>query len=482
MTKNDKELIEPWLLYHGDRLGYENLHIVDDSTDKNILDLYNTYSHLNFHLHRDETGKRNLNNMKDYFTKIQNSIQDDAPIYIKMDVDEFLITFTEGKASSKQADIQQAINIESDKFWLPECRQAEFNYLKHRDSDVLDCTCFNYNKVWNKYKQSFRHTEQITLGGHNHGKGVPISNNQSKQLAIIHFHVKKFQDYIETAKTVCTSHGYINSDDTDQEIIDKLSKWREGRSAHKVTFLRNVLTNKIDPDQFYKDNKPLWRGGTGEDYHSFNFTELKEFKDSISRNIKKQLNPGQTSNYTEYDRYPEIFDDVLKITWSNSPSQILSFGCSTGDECRVLRELYFPESKIIGFDIDKEIIAKNIITNQHKNINYYSDINDITTKSDLIFAMSVLCIWPEDKHPDTFKDYNYNEFVSTVSVIDEQLNLNGYLCIYNTKYLFVETDIFKKKYKIVKPCQHIPFVHNYTKNNNRATKQLPYFLYRKINN
>lgn len=197
--------------------------------------------------------------------------------------------------------------------------------------------------------------------------------------------------------------------------------------------------------------------------------------------LENQADTGQISNATAYNRYPCIFNEVVKITWSNPPSQIMSYGCSTGEECRVLKDLYFPESKIIGVDKHKGIITKNIVRNQHKNINYYSDIKDITTKSDLIFAMSVLCIWPENQ--EAFKSYTYNEFIYMVNMIDEQLNLNGYLCLYNTKYLFVETDIFKKKYKIVKACNPVPgFVYNYTKNNNRITKQFPYYLYRKINN
>ena len=58
MTKDDTELIEPWLLYHEEWVGYENLHIVDDSTDGDVINFYKKYSHYNFHLHRDETGKQ----------------------------------------------------------------------------------------------------------------------------------------------------------------------------------------------------------------------------------------------------------------------------------------------------------------------------------------------------------------------------------------------------------------------------------------
>lgn len=182
---------------------------------------------------------------------------------------------------------------------------------------------------------------------------------------------------------------------------------------------------------------------------------------------------NQISHATSYNRYPEIFKEIKGII--PSPSQILSFGCSTGMECETLQELYFPNIKIIGLDISEKVIKNNIEKNKYKNIKYYSKVNDITEKSDIIFANSVLCRWPESEG-----EYTFETFENTLKVIDTLLNKDGYLCIYNSKYLFSETELFlNKKYEtIVTSHKETGFVTKYHKNNKKINNY-PFFLFKK---
>lgn len=186
---------------------------------------------------------------------------------------------------------------------------------------------------------------------------------------------------------------------------------------------------------------------------------------------------NQKSHGTSYNRYPEIFKETKEII--PSPNQILSFGCSTGIECETLQELYFPNIKIIGLDISEEVITKNIKKNKYKNIEYYSKVDDITGKSDLIFANSVLCRYPEHKGPPG--EYAFKTFEDTLGIIDNLLNKDGYLCIYNSKYLFCETDLFlNKKYeKIETSHKETGFVPKYHKDNKRINDNYPFFLFKK---
>ena len=150
---------------------------------------------------------------------------------------------------------------------------------------------------------------------------------------------------------------------------------------------------------------------------------------------------NQISNATQFNRYPEIFKEIKKII--PKPKQILSFGCSKGLECETLHKLYYPNNKIIGLDINKEIIKNNIKKNKYNNIEYFSNFENISKKSDIIFANSVLCRWPEGQ-----VKYTFESFEKTLEIIDSLLNKDGYLCIYNSKYLFCETNLFlEEKYE-----------------------------------
>lgn len=188
---------------------------------------------------------------------------------------------------------------------------------------------------------------------------------------------------------------------------------------------------------------------------------------------------NQISKTTFYDRYPQIFKETKKII--KNPNEILSFGCSSGEngskECNTLNNIYYPNLKISGYDISKEAIIKNIKNNKFNNIKYFSSLKNLDNKFDLIFAMSILCMWPESDG-----EYTFDIFSKTLNSIDKLLKKNGYLCIYNSKYLFSETNLFKKKYKLIQTNhKETGFVTKYHKNNKKIEVNYPYFLFQKIN-
>ena len=67
----------------------------------------------------------------------------------------------------------------------------------------------------------------------------------------------------------------------------------------------------------------------------------------------------QNENHTSLDRYPSLFAKTKGI--QPNPKKIMSFGCSTGEECTTLRK-YYPEALIVGIEINREhlLVAKAI--------------------------------------------------------------------------------------------------------------------------
>jgi hypothetical protein len=74
------------------------------------------------------------------------------------------------------------------------------------------------------------------------------------------------------------------------------------------------------------------------------------------------LHPGchQGPNKTALDRYPEIF--AAAAAAAPNARRILSFGCSTGEECVTLAN-YFPNAQIVGTDINPVNLLKARRTN-----------------------------------------------------------------------------------------------------------------------
>ena len=87
MTKDEKQLIKQWIKYHGEIFGYENIHLLDDSVDKEVLDYYDTLKDTGIHIHRTPGG--NLNNARDRINALMTSLKSSCDFMIKMDTDEF---------------------------------------------------------------------------------------------------------------------------------------------------------------------------------------------------------------------------------------------------------------------------------------------------------------------------------------------------------------------------------------------------------
>ena len=107
----------------------------------------------------------------------------------------------------------------------------------------------------------------------------------------------------------------------------------------------------------------------------------------------------QLTNTTKTHRYPEIFN-AIKQVHLNCPlgtEKIMSFGCSTGQECLTIQQ-YFPNAKILGVDINQKNLRKCKRSIHDRNIEFLHSVPRLINQKapfDIIFCMSVLCRWEE---------------------------------------------------------------------------------------
>ena len=185
---------------------------------------------------------------------------------------------------------------------------------------------------------------------------------------------------------------------------------------------------------------------------------------------------------TRQNRYPEIFRAAKKYCEINSP-KILSFGCSTGEECFSLRD-YFPKAEIIGADINVSNLKKAAKKNTNLNIRFVISKNENLQKEgpyNIIFAMSVLCRWEDtrDIHNCALV-YPFEKFEDTVQSLYHLLANGGFLVVYNSNFLIEETKLKGN----LKPCivdgiEESGFVHKFDRNNNKVQTPHNVVIYRK---
>jgi SAM-dependent methyltransferase len=183
----------------------------------------------------------------------------------------------------------------------------------------------------------------------------------------------------------------------------------------------------------------------------------------------------QLSNRTAYNRYPRVFRKVaesLPPSGSVAPRTILSYGCSTGEEASALSDIYFRNDRVIGLDVSPEVIE--IAKNAHAGGKILFDLSNAETLAkygpyDCIFAMSVLCRWPESENlADISELYRFEEFETAVGELDKATKVGGILTIYNSNFNFLDTTM-SSRYEVV-PVMDMDsngFVHRFDRHNKR---------------
>jgi len=159
----------------------------------------------------------------------------------------------------------------------------------------------------------------------------------------------------------------------------------------------------------------------------------------------------QTASTTFMDRHPDIFD-FLKLQFGDQQIRLLSFGCSTGEECFSLRN-YLPNAKITGVDINPNSILtakKNSLVDGNMEFVCLSpNALHQLGQFDVILALSVLCKNPEAQElNDISSIYPFHRYNSIVSLLDSQLNKNGYLIIRSSNFRLKDSSVFSN-YSVV---------------------------------
>ncbi|WP_162148525.1 trans-aconitate 2-methyltransferase [Asticcacaulis sp. AC402] len=127
-----------------------------------------------------------------------------------------------------------------------------------------------------------------------------------------------------------------------------------------------------------------------------------------------------------------------------SELRILSFGCSSGEECLDFADV-FPRARIVGVDLNAKALQKAQALD-HPRVHVMNSTEDNIAASgpyDIIFAMNVLCLHPLPPGTETLASaYPFALFESAIQLLDAQLKPGGVLGIYNSHYFLDDAEVF----------------------------------------
>lgn len=253
MTRNEVELLEDWIKYHGYIFGLDNIYILDGSDDVRIFDLYEKYKLLGLNVSHTNTG---LNGLAEELTQLMHAHKGTGNFLIKLDTDEFLAhtspinisprgriasffqkmylskkrrgsngilsAFFDGRHGRKEASVESFETFFAE---LPVAGQRykasltawsipEANFVTDPCRDLTEFTLLQFTDL-----KSFFHSDgfvEVDLGCHN-GTSEVNQGFIDTSLTLIHYHSTSVLDSMRRARSALISHGYIDKKDSDEQ-------------------------------------------------------------------------------------------------------------------------------------------------------------------------------------------------------------------------------------------------------------------------
>ncbi len=247
MTKNDWPLIRTWTYYHGKMFGFENLYILDSSSDERCR-RFLLYA-------RDTLGANIIFTAPDFDEILSNinfimrSVSSSSDLVMKVDPDEFVVHFnnrTECLSTTNDFSLSLAHRLDCslDPFGVFEYLQKEsihdgkvkrFSRLaqsipdkkicasnKTRDLIYLYPFMTPHPLTMKKFYES-RTFDWVDLGHHNGASFPPFNDDSSEtELGLVHLHSRCIDLEVRSSRDAVLAHQYINESDSDAEALKKL--------------------------------------------------------------------------------------------------------------------------------------------------------------------------------------------------------------------------------------------------------------------
>jgi hypothetical protein len=168
----------------------------------------------------------------------------------------------------------------------------------------------------------------------------------------------------------------------------------------------------------------------------------KKLRKTVRKSLPALL-PGihQVSNRTGLDRHPRLF--AAGAALAPNARSVLSFGCSTGEECASLRK-YFPTAQITGADINPLNICRAWYRYGGDGIAFaYASRLALRWQGgfDAVFCLFAL-LDTRLKHEASIADaYPFKRFDDSIRLLDSLLKPGGLLVLRGTMYRFCDTSV-----------------------------------------
>lgn len=256
VTKNEYDLIEDFIVYHGHIFGYENIIIMDNgSTNSSVIDVYNRYSSKGVEILY--TTGYDGNKQGIHFTNAMRCFKDSCDFLIGLDTDCFFTVDMQCdrdtihsylRSLPKNADI-----FRMNRFLLSVVDPSSSNYENYKLKRPTDCLTFvkrnGYAGIPLMHHCFYRASNFISTENGNHN-GVTTTNTPyvCEEVVYIHYHDTGRGRTIQRCREIMIGYGFITDGLTRQKELSRMLSIRDGTGIHRQ---RQYIRFLQDPAKFF---------------------------------------------------------------------------------------------------------------------------------------------------------------------------------------------------------------------------------------
>jgi len=242
MVKNEEDIIEYWINYHGSIFGYRNLYIIDNYSDDGTYEKLLKYKKIGVNIRREKNYTQKGRLIGELIKK-----RDDYDIAIPLDIDEFISHYDKTNRSLNPGHTMTYIENH-----LPIGDNVIFkcNYVQsvitedNKDgyaNALLESPYGRYDD-YGKQAKTFFNVKKWT-GELDHGNHYYCDDYILTDLVLVHYHCRNIDQMIKKVRTNVNGLGYPEDIETLTKI---LSDNNNIPGSHHIQHMINILSNKFN--------------------------------------------------------------------------------------------------------------------------------------------------------------------------------------------------------------------------------------------
>lgn len=242
MVKNEVDIIEYWIKYHGTLFGYENLYIVDNMSTDGTYEIIEFYKNHGVQLCREEDYKKK----GEIMTRLINSTYN-YDIAFPIDIDEFIVYYNEDKNKINPKRVLKYLHnlIKTDVFRENTIFKA--NYIQTLIDDDSEYgyknaiieTQYGIHQDYKGHAKTFINKKKWN-GVLDHGNHYPSEEYVKTNICLVHYHCRNKEQMQKKVENNVLGLGYpIDNLEYLKTLPEKCSGF------HHVKHMINILENNF---------------------------------------------------------------------------------------------------------------------------------------------------------------------------------------------------------------------------------------------